>query len=146
MFETPSSWRDPMSLRDWLTEVQICIHSGRVVKVYSSVFVEGSTRWLGNTWQLSAEMPDLDMRSKVYAISGTFLTFPGNGGAGTEHYLTPAATPEQFQSAQSFNTHCLTGLTPCRCLSDLTPRAFLYMSQHPEAGSTIGTDDCPNPH
>ncbi|MGA9669950.1 MAG: hypothetical protein WBQ94_12120, partial [Terracidiphilus sp.] len=95
------------------------------------------------TWNLSTEMPDLSMRSKAYAIDGTFLTFPGNGGAGTVHNLTPAATPEQIESAQSFNTRCITGLLPCRCLSDLTPLAFQYLSRHTDAGSSIETDDCP---
>jgi hypothetical protein len=146
MFQTSNSWRDPFSLRDWLVYVQINIHAGRVEEINSGLFVGGSTRWLGNTWVLSADMPRLDMRSKAYAVSGTFLTFPGNGGAGTEHYLTPAATPEQFQAAQSFNVRCLTGFIPCRCLGDLSPRAIQYMSQHPEVGNTITTSDCPSPH
>jgi hypothetical protein len=145
MIQTPSSWRDPFSLRDWEVFADIRIRAGRVETVNSGLFVEGRTRWLGNTWELSADMPHLDMRPKDYAISGTFLTFPGNGGAGTEHYLTPAATLEQFQAAHSFNSRCLTGIIPCHCLSDLTPRAFQYLNQHPEVGSTITTDDCPSP-
>jgi hypothetical protein len=145
MIQTPSSWRDPFSLRDWEVFADIHIRAGRVQKVSSGLYVEGRTRWLGNTWELSEDMRHLDMRPKAYAISGTFLTFPGNGGAGTVHYLTPAATPEQFQAARSFNARCLTGLVPCRCLSDLSPSAFQYLSQHPEVGSTITTDDCPVP-
>jgi len=147
MIRTSSSFRDPLSLRDWLTEVQICIRAGRVETVRAELYVEGSTRWLGNGWELSAGMHNLYLPQKTYAIDGSFLTFPGNGGAATEHYLTPAATREQFESAHSFNTRCLAGLIPCRCLADLSPRAFEYMSQHPEVGSTITTpDDCPSPH
>jgi hypothetical protein len=143
MIRTPSALRDPISMRDWLVGVEISIRGGRVVAVGGYLYVEGRNRWLGNTWTLSAEMPDLDMRSKAYAIDGTFLTFPGNGGAGTIHYLTPAANPEEFKSAQSFNTRCITGLVPCSCLSDLTPLAFQYLSLHPDVGSSIETDDCP---
>ncbi len=145
MYQTPSSWRDPISLRDWLVYAQINIRAGRVEAVDSGLFVEGRTRWLGNTWELSAEMPHLRMQPKAYVVDGTFLTFPGNGGAGTIHSLTPAATAEQFQAAQSFNARCLTGLVPCRCLSDLSPRTFQYLNQHPEVGNTITTDDCPTP-
>lgn len=143
MGRTPSELRDPISMRDWLVGVEISIRGGRVVAVGGYLYVEGRNRWLGNTWTLSEEMRDLDIRSKAYAIDGTFLTFPGNGGAGTIHYLTPAAIPEQFKSAQSFNTRCITGLVPCRCLSDLTPLAFQYLGHHPDVGSSIETDDCP---
>jgi hypothetical protein len=145
MIRTPSSWRDPFALRDWEAYADISIRAGRVEAVDSGVYLEGRGRWLANTWRLSVDMPHLDMKQKTYVIEGTFLTFPGDGGAGTVHYLTPAATDEQFQSAQSFNTSCLTGLSPCRRLSELSPRAFQYLEQHPDAGGTIMTDDCPNP-
>lgn len=81
----------------------------------------------------------------AYAIEGTFLTFPGNGGAGTEHYLTQEATQEQFDIAHDFNARCLTGLLPCRCPIDMSPRAFQYVAQHPDAGGLVQNDDCPNP-
>jgi len=148
MFRTPSFWRDPFSLRDWVVFANVSIRAGRVEAVGSGLYVEGRTRWLSNNWELSADMPHLDgldIQPKDYAISGYFVTFPGHGGAGTQHYLTPAATPEQFQAARNINTSCLTGLIPCRCLSDLSPRAFRYLGQHPETGSTIITDGCPNP-
>jgi len=143
MIRVPSEWRDPFSLRDTWTEVVISTRAGRVVAVSGNLYVEGSGRWLGNMWSLSAGMPHVDVRSKGYAIDGTFLTFPGHGGAGTVHHLTPAATPEQFKSAQSINTRCITSLVPCRCLSDLTPLAFQYLSRHPDVGSSVETDDCP---
>jgi hypothetical protein len=142
MVQIPSSWRDPISLRDWLTEVQICIRSGRVVKVYSSVFVEGRTRWLGSTWELSADDHDHEVPPKAYVVDGGALTFPGNGGAGTLQFLTPAATAEQLLAAHSFNARCITGLIPCRRLCDLSPRVFQYLNQHPEIGNIVGTDDC----
>jgi hypothetical protein len=143
MIRTPSALRDPISMRDWLVGVEISIRGGYVVAVGGYVYIEGRNRWLGNTWTLSTEMPDRDMRPREYAVSGAFLTFPGNGGAATTHYLTPAAIAEQFKSAQSFNTLCITGLVPCRCLSDLSPLAFQYLSHHPDVGSSIETDDCP---
>jgi hypothetical protein len=143
MIRIPSEWRDPFSLRDIWTTVEISIRAGHVVAVSGNLYVEGRDRWLGNSWTFSAEMPHLDMRSKGYVIDGTFLTFPGHGGAGTRHYLTAAATPEQFKSAQDINTRCITGFVPCRCLSDLTPLAFQYLSRHPDVGSSIQTDDCP---
>jgi hypothetical protein len=145
MIETPSSWRDPLSLRNWLVYVHVRIRAGRVEAVHSGLFVEGRTRWLGNTWELSADMPRLYMPLREYTVDGSFLTFPGNGGAGTMHHLTPAATPEQFQAARNIDVRCLTGLTPCRCLSDLTPRAFEYQRRHPEVGSSFSNEDCPKP-
>jgi len=146
MIETPSSWRDPLSLRDWEVFADFRIRAGRVEAIHGGIYLEGRTRWLGNTWELVADLPHPEMPQKAYSIGGTFLTFPGNGGAGTMHYLTPAATPEQFQAARSFDTRCLNGLIPCRCLGDLSPRAFQYLEQHPEVGSTITTPDCPSPH
>jgi hypothetical protein len=145
MIRTPSEWRDPFSLRDSWTDVEVSIRAGRVVAVSGELYVEGRNRWLGNTWRLSDEMPELEGSGKVYAIDGAFLTFPGNGGAGTVHYLTPRATPEQFKSAHSFSTRCISGLVPCSCLSDLTPLAFQYLGQHPDVGSSIRTEDCPYP-
>lgn len=143
MIRTPSAWRDPFSLRDWLVDVEISIRAGRVVNVGGSLYVEGRNRWLGNSWYLSSEVQDFNMRPRAYFVSGTFLTFPGNGGAGTIHYLTPAATPEQFKSAQSVNKRCVTGLIPCSCLSNFTPLAFQYLSHHPDVGSSVETDGCP---
>ena len=142
MIETPSSWRDPFSLRDWLIEVQICISSGRVEKVDGSLFVEGRTRWLSNTWELSKDMRGREMGSKTYEVSGTALTFPGNGGGGIIQSLTPTATDEQLQAAHSFNARCLTGIVPCRRLCDLNPRAFQYLNEHPEVGNIVASDDC----
>lgn len=143
MIRIPSEWRDPISLRDWMVDVEISIRARRVVAVHSDLFVEGRSRWLGSTWSLSADEPTLHRRSAPYAIDGTFLTFPGHGGAGTVQYLSPAATAEQFKAAQSFNHRCITGLLPCHCLADLTPVVFEYMSRHPEAGSSVQTDGCP---
>ncbi|HTJ29524.1 MAG TPA: hypothetical protein VL346_03450 [Acidobacteriaceae bacterium] len=143
MYETPSSWRDPFSLRDSIAFVSIQIRAGRVQTVSGGLFVEGQTRWLGNTWHLSTEMPHRYMQPKTYVVDGSFLSFPGNGGAGTMQYLTPAAIPAQFEAAQSFNVHCLSSLIPCRCPSDLTPRVFEYVREHPEAGSLISNSDCP---
>ena len=145
MIQTPSAWRDPFALRDWWVDVEISIREGHVVAVNGGLFVEGRNRWLGNTWRLSAEMPHVAMHQKAYVIDGSFLTFPGNGGAGTVQYLTPVATPEQFESAHNFNARCITGLFPCRCLSDLTPLVFEYLDRHPEFGSIVRTDDCPYP-
>jgi hypothetical protein len=147
MFRVPSLCRDPLSLRDWVGNVEIGIRGGRVDSVVGALYVEGRTRWLGNSWQLSADMPNPDMRQKSYAIDGTFLEFPGYGGAGTLYYFTPAATHEQVLVAQTINKRCLTGITPCRCLWDLSPLVFQYLRRHPDAGSTIITpDDCPDPN
>ena len=143
MFRIPSFWREPLSLRAWMIYVTVPIRAGRVVGVHGAVYVEGRIRWLANTWALSADMPNLEWHSKTYAIDGFTLTMTNNGGNGTSHYLTPAATPEQFKAARSINTSCITGLIPCRCNSDLAPLAFRYLSQHPDVGSSIETDDCP---
>jgi hypothetical protein len=143
MFRTPNSWRDPLSLRAWLVYVTIPIRAGRAEGVSAGLYVEGRTRWLANTWDLSADMPHLEWQSKAYVVDGFTLTM-NYGGAGTQHHLTPAATVEQFQAARSFNTRCVTGLVPCRCLADLTPHAFEYINQHPEVGSTVITEGCPS--
>jgi hypothetical protein len=142
MIQTPSSLRNPISLRDWLTEVQICIRGGHVVNVYSSVFVEGRNRWLGSTWELSSDEHDNGVPPKAYEVHGTDLSFPGNGGAGVLQFLTPAATAEQALAAHSFDARCLTGFMPCRRLCDLSPRAFQYINQHPEVSNIVRTDDC----
>jgi hypothetical protein len=143
MFRTPSFWREPLSLRAWMVYVTIPIRAGRVEGVHGAVYAEGRVRWLANTWSLSADMPNLEWQSKTYVIDGFFLTMTNTGGNGTSHYLTPAATPEQFQAARSINTSCITGLISCRCNSDLAPLAFRYLSQHPDVGSPVTTDDCP---
>jgi hypothetical protein len=144
MYGTDSSWRNALSLRDWTVFAQIKIRGGRVCGVYSGVFVEGRTRWLGDTWVLSdrVEMPNPDKRSLPYVVEGSALTFPGNGGAGVIQNLTPAATAEQSQVAHSFNGRCLSGILPCRRLCDLAPRTFNYVNEHPEAGNIVSTDGC----
>jgi len=145
MTRTPSFLRDLLSMRFWLADVSIWIRAGRVEAIHGGVYVEGRPAWLGNAWSLSADMPT-EWRSKNYVVDGTFLEMWNDGGAGTIHHLTPAATPEQFQAARDFNSRCLTGLIPCRCLGDLNPSAFQYMSKHPEVGDTITTPGCPSPH
>ena len=143
MVYIPSSLRDPLSFRDWIADVYIRIRSGHVEAVAGGLYVEGRSRWLGNSWELSADMPRLGMQGKTYVGEGTFLEMPTGGGAGTDQYLTPAATFEQFQAAQSFSERCLTDLVPCRCPSDLAPYAIRYLKEHPEMGSPIMNDDCP---
>ncbi len=145
MMRTPIFLREPLSMRFWTADVIISIHAGRVETIHSGLYVEGRPAWLGNAWTLSADMPS-EWRPKNYVVDGTFLEMWNDGGAGTNHYLTPAATPEQFQAAHEFNARCLTGFIPCRCLSDLSPGAFQYMTKHPEIGDTITTPGCPSPH
>ena len=146
MVRTPSSWRDPISLRDWTVFAQISVRARHVERIYCGLFVEGRTRWLGSTWVLSAETNGPETRQKAYEVNGSALTFPGNGGAGIIHSLTAAATAEQLQTAHDFNARCLTGLIPCRRLCDLTPRAFQYLNQHPEVGNISATDACLSPN
>ena len=145
MYRTSSFWREPLSLRDSIVDVSIDIRRGRVEAVHGGLFVEGRTGWLGNIWDVARDLPRLDMGSRAYAVGGASLSFPPSGGAGTTHFLTPSATPEQFEAAQSFNADCLTGLVPCRCLRDLSPRAFQYLDGHPDAGDVIQLEECPNP-
>jgi hypothetical protein len=145
MMRTPGFLREPLSVRFWMADVIIRIRAGRVEAIHGGLYVEGRPAWLGNSWTLSADMPT-EWRPKNYAVDGTFLEMWNDGGAGTIHYLTPAATPEQFQAARGFNARCLTGLIPCRCLGDLNPSAFQYMSKHPEVGDTITTPGCQSPH
>jgi hypothetical protein len=145
MIRTPSFLRDSLSLRFWMADVIIRIRAGRVEAIHGGLYVEGRPAWLGNAWTLSAEMPHPEWRPKTYVVDGTFLEMWNDGGAGTNHFLTPAATPEQFQAARGFNARCLTDLIPCRCLGDFNPRAFQYMSKHPEVGDSITTTGCPSP-
>jgi len=146
VMRTPRFLRDSLSLRLWLVDVTIRIRAGRVEAISGGLYVEGRPAWLGNRWKLSADMPYPEWRPNTYVVDGTFLEMLYGGGAGTNHYLTPAATPEQFQAARGFNARCLTGFIPCRCLGDLNPSAFQYMSKHPEVGDTITTPGCPSPH
>ena len=145
MMRTPGFLREPLSVRFWMAHVIIGIRAGRVEAVHGGLHVEGRSAWLGNSWNLSADMPT-ELWPKNYFVDGTFLEMWNYGGAGTIHHLTPAATPEQFQAAHGFNARCLTGFIPCRCLGDLNPSAFQYMSKHPEVGDTITTPGCPSPH
>ena len=142
MVRTSSLWRGPLSLRAWLIYVSIPIRAGRVDSVNGGVYVEGRTRWLGDTWHLHSEMPP-EWQPRTYAVDGFTLTMT-YGGAGNAHHLTPAASADQFRAARSLNTHCVTDLVPCRCLADLKPYAFEYINQHPEVGSTIITEGCPS--
>ena len=145
MIGTPSSWRDPFSLRDWNVFAQIRIRGGHVEGVYSGLFVEGRSRWLGDTWELSSEMRDPEKRSKSYYIEGSMLSFPGDGGEGIIQLLTSATTTDQLRVAHSFNPRCLSGLIPCRRLCDLAPRTFEYLKQHPESGNVISSEGCLDP-
>jgi len=145
MIRTPSFLRGPLSMRFWMADAIIRVHAGRVETIHGGVYVEGRPAWLGNSWTLSADMPP-EWRPRNYAVDGTFLEMWNDGGAGTIHHLTPAATPEQFQAAHEFDARCLAGFIPCRCLDDLNPRAFQYMSKHPEVGDTVTTPGCPSPH
>lgn len=145
MMRTPGFLREPLSARFWMANVIIRIHAGRVEGVHGGIYVEGRPAWLGNSWTLSADMPP-EWRPRSYVVDGTFLEMWNDGGAGTIHLLTPAATPEQFQAAQEFNARCLTGFIPCHCLGDLNPHGFQYMSKHPEVGDTVTTPGCPSPH
>jgi hypothetical protein len=142
MFRAPNSLRDPLSLRAWLVYISVPIRAQRVEGIQGGLYVEGRTRWLANTWNVSGDMPHLEWQAKAYVVDGFTLTMTNTGGAGTQHYLTPAATAEQFQAARSFNTRCVTSLVPCRCLADLAPHAFEYINRHPEVGSTIVTEGC----
>jgi len=128
MIRTPSFLRGPLSMRFWMADVVIRIHAGRVEAIHGGLYVEGRPAWLGNAWTLSADMPP-EWLSKNYVVDGTFLEMWNDGGAGTNHHLTPTATPEQFQAARGFDARCLTGFIPCRCLGDLNPRAFLLHEQ-----------------
>ena len=145
MMRTPGFLREPLSVRFWMADVIIRIHTGRVEGVHGGLYVEGRPAWLGNSWTLSADMPP-EWRPRNYAVDGTFLEMWNDGGAGTIHHLTPEATPEQFQAAHEFNARCLIGFIPCRCLGDLNPSGFQYISKHPEVGDTITTPGCPSPH
>jgi hypothetical protein len=145
MMRTPGFLRDLLSMRFWMANVIIRIRAGRVESTHGGVYVEGRPAWLGNSWTLHADMPP-EWRPRNYAVDGTFLEIWTGGGAGTIHALTPAATPEQFQAAQEINARCLTGFIPCRCLSDLNPKGFQYMSRHPEVGDTVTTPGCPGSH
>ena len=146
MTRTSTFWRNPLSLRFWMTDVVIRIRAGRVEAIHGGLYVEGSPAWLGNAWTLSADMPHPEWRPNTYFVDGTFLEMWNGGGAGTNHYLTTAATPEQFHAARGINARCLTDFIPCRCLGDLNPRAFQYMSKHSEVGDTVTTPGCPSPH
>jgi hypothetical protein len=145
MIRTPRFWREPLSLRLWMADATIRIHAGRVEAIRGGLYVEGRPAWLGNSWTLSVDMPP-KWRPQNYVVDGTFLEMLNGGGAGIDHYLTPAATPEQFKAARGFNARCLTGIIPCRCFGDLNPGAFQYMRKHPEVGDTVITPGCPNPH
>jgi hypothetical protein len=136
MFQTSIFLRNLFSLRNWDAFAYISIRAGRVEGVTSGLFVEGRTKWLGHSWHLSGDMPSTDMPQERYRAEAGFLELNTGGGI-TEHYLTPAATADQFQAARSINTHCLTGLIPCSDLPDLSPRAFEYKKLHPKADSNL---------
>ena len=142
MYRTSSSWRDPVSLRDWIVYAQVNIRAGHVKSVDSGLFVEGRTGWLGDTWYLLAEKSDFFNQSKAYSVEGSALTFPGPSVGGVIHNLTSDSTAEQLQIAHSFNAGCLTGLVPCSRLCDLMPRVFQYITQHPEVSHIDSSHSC----
>lgn len=145
MYEVPRSWREPFFLRDSIVDVSIGIRAGQVISVHAGLFVEGRTRWLGDSWNVATEMPRHDLSTGPYRVGGSALTFPLGGGGGIDHSLMPSATEDQFRAAQSFHSGCISGLFPCRCLQELVPKAFEYLGEHPEVGSVISEDGCPGP-
>lgn len=146
MSHMPNYLRDPIGLRDWLVEVGVRIHEGRVISVSGSAFVEGRTGWLGNSWKQSSEIPKDGGAPSAYSIDTTILEFPPAGGLGIKQTLTPLATIEQVQNSYSFNDHCFTGLIPCASLCDFKPGVFKYLKAHPEVRGNFETDYCSAPH
>jgi hypothetical protein len=144
MFRTPSALRNLLFLRNWKVSTTIKIRNQQIQTVFCGLWVEGLSRWLGDDWGLSNEMHGSGKQQKAYYADGYFLlvNYRGNG---VYHNLTLAATPEQIQAAHSLNENCVTGLIPCRCLSELIPNATHYLSHHPDDGSLVMTDDCPTP-
>jgi hypothetical protein len=143
MYEVPRAWREPFFLRNSIVDVSIGIRGGQVISVHAGLFVEGRTRWLGDTWNVAREMPRGYLSTGPYRVGGSALTFPGGGGGGMDHLLVPSAAEDQFQAAQSFHAGCISGLNPCRCLRELVPEAFAYLGEHPEVGTVVDGDGCP---
>ena len=136
MFRTPIFLRNLLSMRDWRAFTYIAIRGGRVEGVSSGLWVEGSASWLGHSWHLVGAMFPASMPQKTYSAEEGWLEINTTGDS-TDQSITPAATAEQLNAAQSINTSCLTGLIPCGSLHDLSPRAFEYKKRHPEADSNL---------
>ena len=142
MSHLPNYLRDSIGLRNWMIEVGVRIHEGRVVSVSGGAFVEGRSGWLGNSWKQSSETPKDGSEPRNYAIDSIILEFPPAGGLGIRQILTPTTTIEQAQNAYSFNDHCFTGLIPCASFCDFKPGLFRYLKAHPEIRGNFDTNYC----
>jgi hypothetical protein len=135
----PNYLRDFLGLRNWLVTVGVHVQNGRVKSVNGDAFVEGGSRWLGNSWH---KLPGVDEASSAYSVEMSFLNIATNGGSGLDESFTPIATHEQVQISYDFNRSCFTGFIPCRTLCDFKPSLFRYLKAHPEIRGNFDTNYC----
>jgi hypothetical protein len=139
MAYVPNYLRGFLGLRNWLVTVGVRVQKGRVKSVNGDVFVEGGSRWLGNSWHKS---PGVDEASSAYSVEMSSLNIARNGGSGLDESFPPAATHEQERISYEFNRSCLTGFIPCSTLCDFKPNLFRYLKEHPEVRVNFEIDRC----
>jgi hypothetical protein len=140
MVYVPNYLRGFLGLRNWLVLVGVRIQNGRVESVNGDAFVEGGSRWLGNSWhKLSSRV---DEASSAYSIEMSSLNISRNGGSGVDESFTPVATHEQVQTSYDLNRSCFTGFIPCSTLCDFKPSLFGYLKEHPEIRGNFDTNYC----
>ena len=139
MVYVPNYLRGLLGLRNWLVTVDVRVQEGRVKSVNGDAFVEGGSRWLGNSWH---KLPGVDEASTAYSVEMSALNISRNGGSGLDESFTPIGTHEQEQISYEFNRSCFTGFIPCSTLCDLKPSLFRYLKEHPEVRVNFEIDRC----
>ena len=139
MVYVPNYLRGLLSLRNWLVTVGVHVQNGRVKSVNGDAFVEGGSKWLGNSWH---KLPGVDKASSAYSVEMSSLNIAQNGGSGLDESFTPSATNEQVQISYDFNRSCFIGFIPCSTLCDFKPSLFKYLKAHPDIRGNFDTNYC----
>jgi len=119
--------------------VGVHVQNGRVKSVNGDAFVEGGSKWLGNSWH---KLPGVDKASSAYSVEMSSLNIAQNGGSGLDESFTPSATNEQVQISYDFNRSCFIGFIPCSTLCDFKPSLFKYLKAHPDIRGNFDTNYC----
>jgi hypothetical protein len=149
MWAIPGRVRSLVGMREWNTALSISIRGGHVTAVRAGVYVESRDHWLGHHWELLEEMPyDPYGRPSVeYEADGTFLSFgfgsdSGSGETAIINHMTAKADEDEVQAARSLDMSCLTHISACKGMCDLSHLTIEYLKRHPDASRGYAVPKC----
>jgi hypothetical protein len=149
MWAIPGRVRSLVGMRESNTSLNISVRGGHVTAVRAGVYVESRDHWLGHHWELLEEMPyDPYGRASVeYEADGAFLTFgfgsdSGSGETAIINHMTAKANEDEVQAAQSLNMSCLTRVSACKGMCDLSHSTIEYLRRHRDASRGYIVPNC----